>query len=81
MIDILVLILFCMYTRQKAENNGRRGWVAIVYTIVLWFALKYMGGLTAAALYTSYTLYYVLTYGFAVIGALIAVLISRLASI
>lgn len=81
LLEILILILPCMYVRQKAENNGKRGWIAIVYTVASWFGFKYMGLFIAASIPASVTLAYVIMYGFAVIGVVIAIIISRKRSI
>ena len=81
LLEILILILPCMYVRQKAENNGKRGWVAIVYTVIAWFGFKYIGLFIAASLHASPTLVYVFIYGFAVIGVVAAIIIARKRSI
>ena len=81
LLEVLVLILPCMYVRQKAENNGRRGWVAIVYTIAAWIVFRYIGLYIAASISASATLAYVIIYGFAAIGVVIAIVIARKRSI
>lgn len=81
LLEILMLVLPCMYVRQKAENNGKRGWVAIVYTVAAWFGFKYIGLYIAASIPASAPLAYVIIYGFAVIGVVIAIIIARKRSI
>jgi hypothetical protein len=77
MLEIFGLIFLCKGNRKRAEDRGRKGKVAIGYTLGLWFGMELIGAVIGFLLFGFSIGAYLLAFGFAVIGAFISWVISK----
>ena len=77
MLEIFGLIFLCKGNKKRAEDRGRKGRVAIGYTIGLWFGMEFAGAAIGYFLFGLSIGTYLLAFGFSIIGGVISWIISK----
>ena len=77
MIEIIVVIILCKNNVRNAKERSKSGGAAIAYTIALWLGFEILGMTIAALAGFDMLGLYIVALVFAVVGAIIANIISR----
>ena len=48
MVEIFAIIRLCIINKRNAKENGRKGWVYVLLTILLWVSMELLGGIIGA---------------------------------
>jgi hypothetical protein len=77
LIEIIAVIILCRNNARNAKELSKSGGAAIAYTIAFWLGFEILGSIIAILLGFNIPAVYIIALVFAVVGAIIANIISR----